>query len=156
MRASRNQKQQQSCPDCQNQHTRPGSRITAEGVLRGPAAPRRQGPTFGVDGGDALGGADVPDADGLVPGRRDEEVGVAGVPAELIHAVPVPPVVVLLHLGEEDGYSMGERALARSAHPRGTASYRPQHLHHCFNHGPQPPLTDTNPGTSPHIPVLSP
>lgn len=128
MRVSRNQKQQQSCPDCQTQHTRPGSRIIAEGshtagVLWGPAAPRRQGPTFGVDGGDALGGADVPYADGLVPGCRDEEVWVAGVPAELIHAVPVPPVVVLLHLGEEDGYPTGKRALARSAHPRGTASY---------------------------------
>jgi len=66
------------------------------------ALPGRQGLTFGVDRGDALGGADVPDADGFVPGRRHEEVGVAGVPAELIHAVPMAPVVVLLHLQRAD------------------------------------------------------
>lgn len=65
----------------------------------------RQGLTFGIDSGNALGGADVPDADGFVPRCRDEEVRVAGVPAELIHAVPMAPVVVLLHLEGEDSYS---------------------------------------------------
>lgn len=74
-----------------------------------PPAPRSQSPaasaTFGVDGGDALGGAHVPDADGLVAGRCDEEVRVGGMPAELVHAVAVASVVVLLHLpaDEEEG-----------------------------------------------------
>lgn len=58
--------------------------------------------TFGVDGGDALGGAHVPDADGLVAGRCDEEVRVGGMPAELVHAVAVTSVVVLLHLPPDE------------------------------------------------------
>lgn len=68
------------------------------------ALPGRQGLTFGIDSGDALGGADVPDADGFIPRCRNKEVRVAGVPAELIHAVPMAPVVVLLHLEKEDSH----------------------------------------------------
>lgn len=59
------------------------------------------GPTFRIDGGDALGGADVPYADGLVSGRRDEQIWVGWMPAELIHAVTVTSVVVLFHLRTE-------------------------------------------------------
>lgn len=55
--------------------------------------------TFGVDGGDALGGADVPDADGLVARRRDKQIGIGRMPTELIYAVAVTPVVIFLHLG---------------------------------------------------------
>lgn len=74
-------------------------------VLRDPGALlARQVLTFGVDSGDALGGADIPDTDGFVPRRRDEEVRVAGVPTELIHTVPMAPVVVLLHLKREDSH----------------------------------------------------
>lgn len=54
--------------------------------------------TFGVDGGDALGGADVPYANGLVSGCCDEQIGVGRMPAELIHAVAMTSVVVFFHL----------------------------------------------------------
>lgn len=54
--------------------------------------------TFGVDSGNALGGSDVPDADGLVSGRGDKQVGVGWMPAELVYTVAVTSVVVLLHL----------------------------------------------------------
>lgn len=78
---------------------------------------------FGVDGGNALGGAHVPDADGFVPGRSDKEVGVAGMPAELIHAVTMAPVVVLFYqpvlLEQEDAGGLiegsGREAAAAAA-----------------------------------------
>lgn len=69
------------------------------------ALPGRQGLTFGIDSGDALGGADIPDADGFVPRCRDKEVRVAGVPAELIHTVTMAPVIILLHLEGENSRS---------------------------------------------------
>lgn len=54
--------------------------------------------TFGVDGGDAFGGPDVPDPNGLVSRCRHEQIGVGGMPAELVHAVTVTSVVVFFHL----------------------------------------------------------
>lgn len=59
---------------------------------------KNQEPTLRVDGGNAFGGAYIPDADGFVSGRRDEQIRVGGMPAELIHAVTVTSVVVLFHL----------------------------------------------------------
>lgn len=66
--------------------------------LRAQAAHQPKVPTFRVDSGDAFGGADVPDTNGLVSGRRDEQVRVGRMPAQLIHAVAVTSVVVLFHL----------------------------------------------------------
>lgn len=81
---------------------------TAKGSATDEVLLGRQSLTFGIDSGDALGGADVPDADGFVPGCCDKEVRVAGVPAELVHAVPMAPVVVLLHLEREDNQRQDE------------------------------------------------
>lgn len=66
--------------------------------LRAQAAHQPKVLTFRVDGGDAFGGADVPDANGLVSGRCDEQVRVGRMPAQLIHTVAVTSVVVLFHL----------------------------------------------------------
>lgn len=54
--------------------------------------------TFGVDGGDAFGGSDIPYSNGLVSGCRHKQIGVGGMPAELIHAVTVSSVVVFFNL----------------------------------------------------------
>lgn len=58
-------------------------------------------PTFCVDGGDAFGGADIPDADGFISRSCDKQVRVGRVPAELIHAVPMTSVVVFFHLDRQ-------------------------------------------------------
>lgn len=57
--------------------------------------------TFGADRGHAFGGPYVPDADGLVSWCGDEQIRVGGMPAQLIHTVSMPSVVVFLHLIRE-------------------------------------------------------
>lgn len=62
-----------------------------------------RGITFGIDGGNALGGAHIPYADGLVSRCCDKEIRVGWMPAELIHTVTMTSVVVFLHLGTDRG-----------------------------------------------------
>ena len=64
------------------------------------AAVRRPGDVdvlpLAVDRGHGLAGPGVPHPDRLVPRGRGEEVGLGGVPGQLVHTVPVPLEHVLL------------------------------------------------------------
>jgi len=58
--------------------------------------------TFGADGGDAFGRADVPHPDGLVPRCGHKQVRVGWMPTELVNTVVVASVVILFNLGEQN------------------------------------------------------
>lgn len=64
-----------------------------------PSAPLEL--TFRVHSSDALGGPHIPDADGFVSRRRDKEVRVTGMPAQLVHAITMSAVIVFFDLKEQ-------------------------------------------------------
>lgn len=57
--------------------------------------------TFSVHSSDAFGSPHIPDANGFVSRRCDEEVRVTWVPTQLVHTVAMAAVIVFFDLKEQ-------------------------------------------------------